>query len=70
MARGLTPLKIRAKKDLHDSTGEQCFTMGRYYETDGYINYHGNISETVVVLNDNGDKHQLGNWYKHFKTVK
>lgn len=72
MAIGLTPLKIKCKKNLFSFTGEQNFTKGKEYETDGYINYYNpiDIPEYIVVLNDQKDKHKLGNWAKHFKLIK
>ena len=72
MSLGLKPLRIKCSKDLFMAhTNEQSFTKGKIYETDGYTNYYNSDpKETMIVIDDRGEKHRLGDWYKHFKTVK
>ncbi len=56
--------KVKCKKDLIHSDGSQCFTKGKTYQ--GNI---CNILENLTVTNNNGEKHRLGNWSKHFTNI-
>lgn len=58
-------MEIEAKKDLHN--GGRCFTKGERYDA-GYINNLAALIETTVV-NDQGEKHCIGMWWRDFKLV-
>lgn len=59
-------MKIKCTKDLVNGQGHKDFTKGNIYETQSYeINQN-----TMVISDDEGQKHILGNWYKHFKKEK
>lgn len=63
---------IRAKSDLYN--GGKCFTKGGEYEI---INMHQTHTPRVeaglidkYVINDLGEKHCIGCWWREFKIIK
>ena len=59
-------ITIKCNKDLVNGSEHKDFTKGKEYVAEGY-----EITEkTVVVSDDEGCRHVLGMWYKHFKIVK
>lgn len=61
--------KIKCSKTLFSYIGEEDFTKGKEYERSS-VTYTNAINENTEVLNNFGQKHRLGNWWKHFKSVK
>lgn len=62
---------IIAKKDLFADTGQKNFTKGNEYELDfPYSTNEPLDCRSRVVADDQGDKHWLSTWYKHFKIKK
>jgi len=58
---------IEAKKDMFN--GGQCFTKGQTYEVNGYVEEQYQLMERQAI-NDMGQPHKIGLWYKNFKIVK
>ena len=59
-------ITIKCDKDLVNSFGHKDFTKDKEYLLEGY-----EITEkAAVVSDDEGCRHILGMWYKHFKIVK
>ena len=59
-------ITIKCNKDLVNSFGHKIFTKDKEYLLEGY-----EITEKAVVVSDNvGCRHILGNWHEHFKIVK
>lgn len=57
---------IKCTKNLVNFSGHQDFTKGKTYTAEGY-----EINErTTVDKDDEGYRHILGEWHKHFKKVK
>lgn len=62
---------IKATKDLIDDTDVKCFTKDKVYTFETHNHIVRNLQlENVTLVNDNGVKHRIGNWYKHFTLVK
>lgn len=59
---------IRAKKDLYNNG--KCFTKGKEYETTKTINNQRDLLDNARTINDNGEPHYIGLWWKHFKIIK
>ena len=59
-------ITIKCKKDLVNTSGNKDFTKGEEYVAEG----HEITERTAVVSDDEGCRHILGMWYKHFKIVK
>lgn len=59
-------ITIKCDKDLVNAFGHKEFTKGKEYLAEG----HEITERTAVVSDDEGCRHTLGMWYKHFKIVK
>jgi len=57
-------IRVKAKKDLIDQEKTKCFTKGK-----SYIGEYHRLLEYVTLTNDNGDRHTIGQWNKHFKII-
>lgn len=60
---------IKATKDLIHGDGTKSFTKDKEYVTQRNITEKHQLM-TADVINDTGEQHTLGTWYKHFKIVK
>lgn len=58
--------KIKCNKDLFNDG--KCFTKGKIYETNISLKDNSSIINAVVV-NDLGERHHIGMWYKHFNKI-
>lgn len=59
--------KIKAKKDLYNAG--RCFTKGNVYELRYPIYNLPELMETIVI-NDLGEPHSIGSWWRSFSLVK
>lgn len=61
--------KIKCNKDLFN--GGQCFTKGKEYTTTNELRSKNKsaLIDASVVENDLGGRHNLGNWWVHFKVL-
>ncbi len=59
---------IQAKKDLFNNG--KCLTKGKRYTVNGYINSEAGLMDAMVVSNDLGEPHIIGQWWRDFKIVK
>jgi hypothetical protein len=57
---------IKAKKDLYNKG--KCFTKGRTYEVNKMINYESSLMD-MTLINDMGESHLIGSWWREFKIV-
>lgn len=57
---------IEAKKDLFNKG--KCFTKGKQY-TVSTVNTEASLMERQTV-NDLGEQHLIGSWWREFKIVK
>ncbi len=59
---------IEAKKDLYNAG--KCFTKGEIYEVEGWdkINQPAGLMEKTTI-NDLGEKHLIGSWWREFKII-
>lgn len=59
---------IRAKQDLRHNDGTVSFKKGELYFTTREVH---NATDLInaTAYNEQGDRHGLGNWYRHFKIV-
>lgn len=57
---------IKAKKDLYNSG--KCFTKGKEYETYRPVKTEAGLME-MQVINDKGEPHIIGSWWREFKIV-
>lgn len=58
---------IKAKKDLFN--GGKCFTKDKEYYVDARITRTSSLMEKEV-LNDQGQKHNIGSWWRDFEIVE
>ncbi len=58
---------VKAKKDLYNSG--KCFTKGREYEIEGNVYNQASLMD-LATINDQGDRHIIGSWWRDFKIVK
>lgn len=61
-------MRVKAKKDLYN--GGKCFTKGRVYEVCGY--YQTSTAAGLMeahVINDLGERHLIGSWWRDFSIV-
>lgn len=60
---------IKAKKNLFNNG--KCFTKGKIYtvESSRTINVEASLME-VTAINDLGEKHLIGSWWKNFELIK
>ncbi len=58
---------IKAKKDLYNMG--KCFSKGKTYTTDKEVKTEAGLMETDIV-NDLGQRHTIGSWWREFKIVK
>jgi len=58
---------IKAKKDLYNAG--KCFTKGKTYEVAKDCNTESNLMEATTI-NDRGEQHNIGSWWREFKIVK
>ena len=59
---------VKCTKTLKHGDGSTSFIKGKEYEV--VYNYKINeITEHTHLLNEQGEKHKLGLWAKHFKIV-
>lgn len=56
---------IKAKENLYNIG--QCFTKGKEYSVNGHVN---SLFYELTTVNDLGQRHGLGTWYKKFKIVR
>lgn len=64
-------MRIKATKDMFNAG--KCFTKGETYEI---INMHQTHTPKVnaglidkQVINDQGEKHLIGSWWRNFKLI-
>ena len=57
---------IKAKKDLYN--GGLCFTKNKEYKVNVPITNLASLINLTVV-NNLGQRHCVGMWYKHFKNI-
>ena len=57
---------IKATKTL--TNGGQCFTKGETYIVNAVVHNQHELMKHKTI-NDLGQIHNIGNWYKHFKIV-
>lgn len=65
-------IKIKAKKDLIHNDGTTSFIKGNVYailENVDPINVNARLMNWHTT-NEQGERHQIGNWYKDFSIVK
>ena len=60
-------MKIKANKDLFNAG--KCFTKGKIYETAKNVKNNAGLMECRVI-NDLGENHIIGRWWRHFKLIK
>jgi hypothetical protein len=65
--REITHVKCTSKKPLVHGDGTASFLPQGVYEVHSYS---AKIREELMLINEQGEVHELGNWYKHFKYVK
>jgi len=58
---------IKAKQNMYNNG--RCFTKGKTYEVNGYIETEASLMERQTI-NDLGEEHRIGSWWKNFKIVK
>jgi hypothetical protein len=58
---------IKAKIDLFNDG--KCFTKGKYYQLLRPIGQRHELMNAMAI-NDLGQSHQIGLWYKHFTLVR
>ncbi len=58
---------IEAKKNLYNAG--KCFTKGKQYEVNGKINNTPALMEAHTI-NDQGEPHYIGSFWRDFKIVK
>lgn len=61
-------MKILAKKNLYHNDGTLSFTNGQEYEVPTVKSQHELID--CYSINNQGERHQIGMWYKYFKIIK
>ena len=59
-------MKIKANKDLFNKG--KCFTKGKIYDTTRQVKYNAGLMECQVI-NDLGEPHNIGSWWRHFKLL-
>lgn len=57
---------IKAKKDLYNNG--KCFSKGKKYVVNASIRIEASLME-VSVLNDLGESHIIGSWWRSFSIV-
>lgn len=57
----------KAKKTLYNNG--QCFTKDKVYELPKDVKTEAGLMETRVI-NDRGEPHIIGSWWREFKLVK
>lgn len=57
---------IKAKKDLYN--GGKCFTKGKEYEVSSRMKTEAGLMEAQTI-NDKGEPHLIGSWWREFKIV-
>ena len=57
---------IKAKKNLYNHG--LCFTKGKEYPVNGNIKTEAGLFESVAI-NDQGQKHIIGSWWRNFEIV-
>lgn len=57
-----TLISVTAKKTLINEANETNFIKGKTYRV--IENYEN--KEYITVLDEQNDRHELGEWYKHF----
>jgi len=55
---------IKAKKDLYNAG--KCFTKGKVYEVPKLVKTEAGLMDAQVI-NDNGEPHIIGSWWREFK---
>jgi len=58
---------IEAKKDLYNKG--KCFTKGSQYQVNKDVKTEAGLMERQTV-NDLGEQHLIGSWWREFKIVK
>ena len=58
--------QIKAKKDLYNHG--KCFTKGEIYTIGKPIYMESSLMD-CVTLNDQGEKHTIGSWWRNFKII-
>jgi hypothetical protein len=57
---------IKAKKDLYNAG--HCFTKGKTYIVNKLITTPASLMETQII-NDMGQPHNIGSWWREFTIV-
>jgi hypothetical protein len=55
---------VKCNKNLKHSDGTISFLKGNEYSGNTC-----NVIENLIVTNEQGDLHKVGNWAKHFKNI-
>jgi len=55
---------VKCNKNLFHGDRTESFTKG-----EEYTGQTSNVLDNMKVINNQGEKHQLGNWSKHFKII-
>lgn len=58
---------IKAKKDLYNKG--KCFTEGRTYTVNADVKTEAGLMDKQVI-NDMGERHGIGPWWREFKIIK
>jgi hypothetical protein len=58
---------IIAKKDLFN--GGKCFTEGSVYTVPKQVLTEAGLMESTVI-NDQGQPHKIGSWWRNFKLIR
>jgi len=58
---------IKAKKDLYNDG--KCFSKGKEYEVDGMVKTEAGLMDKMTI-NDLGEDHIIGSYWREFKIVK
>jgi hypothetical protein len=57
---------IKAKKDLHNAG--KCFTKDKTYTTSQTVKTEAGLMD-VQIINDLGEPHLIGSWWRDFEIV-
>lgn len=59
-------MMVKCKKTLTHGDGSESFTKGELYSTPTFSNFY-KLDDRTVLINNQGERHGVANWLKHFK---